>query len=351
MKKLLSLLGALGMVASTGATVVACGKTTTETTESNATIISVKTDNDTISKKSGESIVKVELKEVLSSSDKLTITSDKGNESILKIADGVKNNKNAKIYEFKITLKDDLPQESTTEKLIANLNGKATDKSVELSISQRGQFDLSLIGDFINGTGFAGTINNFGNKGFLSIDSGKMSDKNFINDSVKEYVKNVLELELVQMIIKLDVKTVLGMVDITYLDESGKEVTENKDVAAIKITVKDGHANDIEDYHVIGEAKVKLAEKKKISELITNNNNELGALNVDPNDKEKLKQAIQDKLLEKNIDQKLKDAFKSKDIELDQINDTLGTAKLKFNFNSSIQNDKNIEIKFSIGQA
>jgi len=348
MKKLLSLLGALGMVASTGATVLACGKTTTETTESNATIMSVYTDNDTISKKSGESIVTVKLKETLSSSDKLTITSDKGNESILKIADGVKNDKNNKIYEFKITLKDDLPKEETTEKLIVNLNGKATNKSTEISISPRSKFDLSLIGDFINGSGFVGGFNPFGNKGFLSIDSGNMSNKSFIEEAVKNYVKNVLELEIVQTFIKLDVQTVLNMVQITHLDSSGNEVTGNNAVASIKITIKDGHANDIEDYHVVGEAKVKLAEKKKISEIIKDFN--LG--NIPLTDENKLKDEVLNALLTKYNDDNLKNAFKSKDVELDQVkydkNTKSGSVKLKYNFNSSIQNDKDIEITFKV---
>ncbi|AHB36560.1 lipoprotein [Spiroplasma apis] len=348
MKKLLSLLGALGMVASTGATVVACGKTTTETRESNATIMSVTTDNDTISKKSGESIVSVKLKEALSSSDKLTITSDKGNESILKIADGVKNNKNNKIYEFKITLKDDLPQKETTEKLIVNLNGKATNKSTEISISPRSEFDLSLIGDFINGSGLVGGFNPFGNKGFLSIDSGNMSNKIFIEGAVKNYVKNVLELEIVQGFIKLDAQTVLNMVQITHLDNSGKEVTGNNAVASIKITVKDGHANDIEDYHVVGEAKVKLAEKKKISEIIKDFN--LG--NITLTDENKLKDEVLNALLFKYNDDNLKNAFKSQDVELDQVkydkNTKSGSVKLKYKFNSSIQNDKDTEITFKV---
>ena len=362
MKKLLSLLGAMGMLASTGATVVSCGKKDIEEKkpeeeikpEVGNSVVKVTIDEDSISKKAETRTVKVEMSKELSNTKNLTLTSDKGDTSILKIGQVKTNAKNKKVYEFEIGVKNDLPKEETTEKLIANLNGKATDGSVEITVSPRSEFDLNLIGQFISEEDIVGMFNNFGNKGFLSIDSGNMSNKEVIYNSIREYVNNVLQIEIVQSILKIDVQTILNMVEIAYLDGTGKESGENIPVASIKITVKDGHADDIDDYHVFGETNVKLAEKKKISELITEPN--LENLEVtDPNNKTKLKQAVQNALLAKNTYEPLGTAFKINDIELDQINyksDTnSGTAKIKFKFNSSIQNDKDIKIKFSISQS
>ncbi len=358
MKKLISLLGALGMIASTSTTVISCGNNDSEKKQEDGnkqeegnSVVKITIDEDNISKKSGTSIVKVEMSKELTNTKNLTLTSDKGDSSILKIADGVANSKNNKLYEFKITLKGDLPLEEITEKLVANLNGKATDKSVELLISPRAEFDLELIGEFIGGEGIFANFNPFGNKGYLSIDQGNMSNKDFIKSSVKEYVKNVLNLELVQMIIKLDVQAVLNMVEITYLNESEKESAENEAVASIKIKVKDGHADDIDDYHVVGEANVKLAEKKSLDSMITERS--LGTITV--SGQNKIEDDIQKVLLEKNTDVFLKNSFVSKDLEIVEtnLNNNKGTAKLKINekFNN-IFNEKttNIEFNFEVNQ-
>ncbi len=233
------------------------------------------------------------------------------------------------------------------------LNGEETDKSVELKILKRTDFDLSSIEDFINGKGTIGNFNSFCNKGFLSIEPNRMNDKNYIEEAAKLYLKNVLNLPIVKLIFNLNVNTIINMINIDYLDASNNVVTDNGPIASINITVKEGHNDEVDDFHIVGKANVKLAEQKKVLQLVTKF--ELGEINVENvSNQKQLKQAIQTKLLEENNNEELTTAFKNQDIELDnvQLNEekTFGLTKLKFKFNSSIQNDNDITFNFSIAK-
>ncbi len=276
MKKLLGLLGALGMVASTGVSVVSCGKKNEA-----ESIGKVSLGKNSLRSKNDSTTLTVELNKDLASADKITVSSNKGEDSLLKVEE---TNKETKKVVYKVSLKNDLPEDNISEALTVKLNDKEVG-SVEIKIfseesNDRAEFDLKLIEDAINHSGIAEMVTgNYGNKGYLSLEPGKIKDQNGIIDAVKTYVTKVLaDANGLGLNFNISVDNIISMVNIDFLDSNGVKIIDNntKDINSIKISIKDGHENDIDGYTVSGEANVKVAEKKDLKGVKT----ELGEVTV-----------------------------------------------------------------------
>ncbi|AHB36298.1 lipoprotein [Spiroplasma apis] len=335
MKKLLGLLGALGMVASTGVSVVSCGKKNEA-----ESIGKVSLGKNNLRSKDDSTTLTVELNKDLASADKITVSSNKGEDSLLKVEE---TNKETKKVVYKVSLKNDLPEDNISEALTVKLNDKEVG-SVEIKIfseesNDRAEFDLSLIEEAINHEGIAEIVTkNYGNKGYLSVEPGKIKDQNGIIEAVKTYVTKVLEdANNLGLNLNISVDTIITMVNIDFLDSNGEKIIDNntKDINSIKISIKEGHENDIDGYKVSGEANVKVAEKKDLTGVKTN----LDEVTVVSESESIILNAVKEKFGEANPN--AKDAVEKGDFSFEKlINDSskkTGSIEVTNKFNSSVK--------------
>ncbi len=338
MKKLLGLLGSLGMVASTGATVISCGNKNTEEKKPEK-IGKVSLEMDTLSIKGESTTLTVELDKDIANNDIISVTSNKGENTFLKIEE---TKKETKKVTYKITLEKDLVENKASEVLTAKLNNEEIG-NVEINLNRK-EFDLKLIEDAINQEGVAGFITGeFGNKGKLSIEPGKIKEQASIIESVKLYVNKVIEgAKAFGINYNISVDEIVNMVNIDFLDSAGAKINEDntKVISSIKITVKEGHENDIKGFIVLGEAKVNVSEKKNVEIVST----DLGQVTGSSENESIILGAVKEAFVKLNTE--AKDAVNNGDLnfEIKKYDDSnkSGTVQVTNKFNSSIKltNDK-----------
>ncbi len=136
MKKLLGLLGAMGMVASTGATAVACSK-------KEDTLGKVEVDKKIIEKVEDKITIKVTLNEEKKDTVKLEAKS-KAATSILKFGEAKVNEKNKKEYTIEVSLKaTELPKADVKEEVNVSLGEKMVGSKIEITIKKAAEVALS----------------------------------------------------------------------------------------------------------------------------------------------------------------------------------------------------------------
>lgn len=136
MKKLLGLLGAMGMVASTGATAVACSK-------KEDTLGKVEVDKKIIEKVEDKITIKVTLNEEKKDTVKLEAKS-KAATSILKFGEAKVNEKNKKEYTIEVSLNaSELPKAEVKEEVNVSLGEKLVGSKIEITIKKAADVALS----------------------------------------------------------------------------------------------------------------------------------------------------------------------------------------------------------------
>ncbi|AHB36507.1 lipoprotein [Spiroplasma apis] len=136
MKKLLGLLGAMGMVASTGATAVACSK-------KEDTLGKVEVDKKIIEKVEDKITIKVTLNEEKKDTVKL-VAKSKAASSILKFGEAKVNEKNKKEYTIEVSLiANELPKADVKEEVNVSLGDKMVGSKIEITIKKAADVALS----------------------------------------------------------------------------------------------------------------------------------------------------------------------------------------------------------------
>ncbi len=324
MKKLLGLLGALGMVASTGVSVVACGKKT-------ESIGKVSLEKSTLSAKDDSTNLTVELNKDLASADKITVTSNKGENSLLNIEE---TKKETKKVVYKVSLKDDLPENEVSEGLTVKLNDTEVG-SVEIKISKnkdasRTDVSLNLIQAVI-GSG-------------IGVNSNIIKNQEKVKDTLINFAKGLLS----QYGFAIDVDVLLSMVNVKFLKNDTDLAINNQDkVAFVNLEIIEGKEDTIDGYHITGSAKIKIFEQNKLEEALKVR--ELGQLKIDKGNPDEY--VIRQAILEKNSTTGFNSGnIYDIDIKNISINETKGTAQIDAILGKSFYSETSIEVSFTISE-
>ncbi len=325
MKKLLGILGAMGMIASTGLTVVACGNKTESIGKVSADKTEIKSKEDAVT-------VTVELEKDLTEADKVTLTSDKGTSSIIKIENGTKENKK---ITFKVTLKTDLPSTNAKEILTAKLNDKKVG-NVEINISKseegkRTKLNLSIIKNVI-GEG-------------IGVNSNDIKNQEKVKETLIIFAKKLLN----QYGFTIDVDILLSMVNVSYLKNDSKLAVNNQDkIAFVNLEMIEGKEETLDGYHITGSAKIKIFEQNKLEDVLKVK--ELGKLKIKSNTSEsdkdfEIRQAIKEKNLETGMNSNNIYDISIKNISIEG---TSGKAQVEAVLGKSFSSESAIQVTFTV---
>ncbi|QGS51489.1 lipoprotein [Spiroplasma tabanidicola] len=259
MKKLLSLLGAVGLVASSSSVAVACNKgNKTDTT---------KTDLSAMSKKDlGELHLAITnpavdlLNSVPSISDIVNAVNAVNSNYGLNDAD----------VEF-----DGTPT-ATKAKIKATSTTKSFTGSVELTYTALRELNLNLVEKLVNGEGIGALLPTF-YVGGITVDDNTNSQK--VQEAVSAYTKGFLATakalaEQNKLTFNIDESKLIGALDIKmFSDDAGKTAWQSGDVKSITISVKSGKEKDVTSYFLSGSATVKIVKRVDINTVITGDEN------------------------------------------------------------------------------
>ncbi|AOG60976.1 hypothetical protein SHELI_v1c10290 [Spiroplasma helicoides] len=326
MKKLLSLLAATGLVATSGSVAIACNKNK---------------DADSSTEKKDLSVLETkELGEVTGTSDLPTA------------ADLVKAI-NSKNKDYGLTSNDvDLDGKPTTTsaKLKAKDSSTKFTGTVEVKYTykkddSRANFDLSLVSQVIDNTGQGALArpNSF-NIGYLMVSDIK--DQTKIYSDLDRFIGKVVDKAklLYPTVTK---EAIMGMINIDYIDANGNKIQNGVEVASIKGSVKDGHADDIDKIHAVGTVEIKIKEYKKLSNFNFNKN--LGELSFsNPSDLDLSKEEFLGMFKTKN-ETAIKD-FPYDQLEIRDFSLEKGTAKIGVQINGDCSQE-DIDLTFTIGKS
>ncbi|AKU79673.1 lipoprotein [Spiroplasma turonicum] len=248
MKKLLSILTAIGIIATTGATAVSC---------------SDKNENGTqIEKKDLSTLETKNLGKISGQGDLPDINN---------IVDAI-NNTN-KDFGLKATDVDfDGSVTTTSSKIKAKDSSTSFIGSVEVTYEYkktRSSFDLALIESVVNNKGL-GEIVRPSNLNTGKIMVPDLKNTNTIFDSIKLFVKKTLDKAKELANIDLNLETLINLINIDFKDTNDNSVnlgeTSKNDISKLVLTVKEGHENDVDGYTINGKATIVLGKQENFKD-------------------------------------------------------------------------------------
>ncbi|QBQ07869.1 hypothetical protein SGLAD_v1c06700 [Spiroplasma gladiatoris] len=328
MKKLLSLLGAIGLVATASSTVVACPKKSEETSSSIKDLSDLPVKELGAIKGTGDTPSVVDLVKAINAKNK-----DYGLDDKDVVIDGTPSDKTATIK---------ASDKST------NFKGSVTlTYTYEKDTSKREKFNLSLVEDVINKTGLAGAVRpNDLNIGFLT--TPDLRNKEKIVSSVRDFIDVVVEAA--KALYNLNTEQIMGMIEIDYQDNNGASIdpnNDNKDTYQIIGSVKQGHENDIDGFTAEGKATIKLKQQTlKLSDIVKTK--ALGKINIDSDDAYTIKNTIM--IAAQNSNSELKTYTTSINPSVQILNYDLdkGTARIAPIINSDFISNDIVEISYEV---